>query len=422
MNTSTVKTPFPRLITGISLGFFGYYIAMITPLALLLTIKLAMLDPANVTKNFSIVSLVGAPIGIIGLYVAGVISDRTKSSFGRRRPWILMGAIGGAAALYAIGMAQSVIAICILWGAAKFLSSFMMSALTALIPDQVPEDKRGTASGIMGIFAPISIMAGVNLMFLFNSWSVENKFLLLGGIAIVMALVTCMLIKEEKVEYRQITDQIENQTWKQKLSRIYPSPKAYPEFSYGVLTRFLMAVAYSTSAYASVYYLEHFQIAQEELAGIVSVSTLVTTPFLIVSSIVGGIVSDKIGRQKPFIIAASLVVALGIVGYAFAPTIAVSYASGAVLSFGFGMFLAVDIALMTRILPHKEDAAKDMGIVNMAHELGNPTANAMASPLVGVGGYPLFFGLLAALSILASITVTPIKEPQKIKPEHRIAQ
>lgn len=54
MNSNAIKTPFPRLITGISLGSFGYNLALITPIAFLLTVKLAMLDPANVTKNFSI--------------------------------------------------------------------------------------------------------------------------------------------------------------------------------------------------------------------------------------------------------------------------------------------------------------------------------------------------------------------------------
>lgn len=99
MNSNSIRTPFPRLIAGISIGSFGYNIAMVIPLAFLLTLKLAMLEPANVTLNFSIIGLVTGITGIFSQYLAGVISDRTTLAFGRRRPWILIGAIGAAASL-----------------------------------------------------------------------------------------------------------------------------------------------------------------------------------------------------------------------------------------------------------------------------------------------------------------------------------
>lgn len=411
MNTATIKTPFPRLIAGICIGMFGYTIAVIVPMALLLTIKLAMLDPTNVTSNFSMILLIGAPLGIIGLYAGGYISDRTSWKFGRRRPWILVGAVGGAIALYGIGVAESMTTICILWGVTKLITGFMMSSLYALIPDQIPEGKRGTASGLMGVVSPIAILIGINLMLLFNSWSIENKFALLGVICVFMAIISCVLIKENKVQYQQ-SDAL---TLSQKLSRIYPNPKKYPFFTYGVVTRFFMAVAYTTASYTSVYYLERFHIPQEELTSIVSTSMNITVPLLVISSIIGGVFSDKIGRQKPFIYLSGLIAAIGIVGYGFSPSIPVSYVSGAILSFAFGMFLAVDIALMARILPHQGDAAKDMGIVNIANDLGPPFANAVASPLVAAGGYPLFFGVLAIFAILTGVAVRPIPEVESKK-------
>ena len=85
MNSNLIKTPFPRLIAGISIGSFGYNLALITPLAFLLTVKLAMLDPAHVTQNFSIIGLMTGVIGILSQYMAGVISDRTTWKLGRRR-------------------------------------------------------------------------------------------------------------------------------------------------------------------------------------------------------------------------------------------------------------------------------------------------------------------------------------------------
>lgn len=413
MNSTVIKTPFPRLIAGISIGSFGYNMSMVIPLAFLLAVKLAMLDPANVTMNFSIIGLATGITGIFGQYLAGLISDRTTLAFGRRRPWILFGAIGAAAALYGVGTAKSFTLVLVFWVLAKFLLSFMSTATTALIPDQVPENKRGTASGIYGLIGPIAILIGLNIMFILNSWSVENKFLLLGIISIVSAMLTCVLVKEGKVEYKKDRGQNSALTFSEKMSRIYPSPKKYPYFTFGVLTRLFMGIAYTATAFTSVYYLEHFHVTQEALAGIVSTSSNITIPVLAVASVIGGVLSDKFGRQKPFVFVAALVTSLGIVGMGFATSIAISYVFGAIISLGFGMFLAVDMALMTRILPHPEDAAKDMGIVNIAHDVGQSLANSTAGPVVAVGGYPLFFGVLAVFGILAGVMVKPIPEMER---------
>ncbi|PKG23847.1 MFS transporter [Niallia nealsonii] len=413
MNSNVIKTPFPRLIAGISIGSFGYNIAMVIPLAFLLTVKLAMLNPENVTINFSIIGLATGITGVFSQYLAGMISDRTTLAFGRRRPWILIGAIGAAAALYGVGTAKSFTILLVFWLLAKILLSFMLTATTAIIPDQVPENKRGTASGIFGLIGPVAILVGLNLMFMLNSWSVENKFLLLGIISIISAIITCVLVKEGKVEYQKERGQNNTLTFSEKMSRIYPSPKKYPSFTYGVLTRLFMGVAYTATSFTSVYYLEHFHVSQEALAGIVSTNSNITIPVLAVASIIGGALSDKFGRQKPFVFLAAVITAIGIIGLGFAPSISISYVCGAVISLGFGMFLAVDMALMTRILPHPEDAAKDMGIVNIAHDIGGSLANSTAGPIVAAGGYPVFFGVLAAFGILAGVMVKPIPEMER---------
>jgi MFS family permease len=421
MKSNVIKTPFGRLVAGICIGTFGQIFALVVPIALLLTIKLAMLDPANVTKNFSIVALMSAPASIIGQYLAGYISDRTAWNFGRRRPWILIGAICGSLLLYGVGAAKSFTMVCLFWALASFMLNFMSCAISALIPDQVPENKRGTASGIIGLVGPLGIMIGINILLLLNSWTIEQKFLLLGIICVVCAIIACVLIKENKVEYKKGANS-DSLSMGEKLSRIYPSPRKHPAFTYGVLTRFFMAIAYASASYTSVYFIEHFHVNPQDLTGIVSMSMNITIPLLAISSIVGGFLSDKFGRQKPFVFLSALVTAVGILGYSFAPSISFSYICGAIVSIGFGMFLAVDIALMARILPHPEDAAKDMGIVNIANSIGSPIANAMASPIVSAGGYPLFFGVLSIFAVLAGVVVKPIPEVEtKAEPNLTIA-
>jgi len=152
---ATNKTPFGRLLTGMIVGQFGYTMATVIPLAILLTFKFLAIDPENVTTDFSIASGIGALVGVVFNYLGGAISDRTTFFLGRRRTWILVGTFVGAVALMGIATTSSVTMVIVFWCVALIFYSTAFAAYSALLPDQVEEHCRGTVSGLVGLFNPL---------------------------------------------------------------------------------------------------------------------------------------------------------------------------------------------------------------------------------------------------------------------------
>jgi hypothetical protein len=73
------------------------------------------------------------------------------------------------------------------------------------------------------------------------------------------------------------------------------------------------------------------------------------------------------------------------------------------------VYLSVDAALVTQVLPSAAGRAKDLGIINIA--IVGPTAigAAIAGPLVTLGGYPTLYAATAVAGALGSVLIWRIK-------------
>src|SRR3954468_13688542 len=92
--------PNPRQGFLFFLGFaaIGAGMASLVPAVLTLSLKAAQIDAANATTVLSVVVGVGSVFSLIAFPALGRLSDRTTGRFGRRRPFLLLGAL-----LFALG-------------------------------------------------------------------------------------------------------------------------------------------------------------------------------------------------------------------------------------------------------------------------------------------------------------------------------
>jgi MFS family permease len=105
---------------------------------------------------------------------------------------------------------------------------------------------------------------------------------------------------------------------------------------------------------------------------------LIYTVAVVLTAVTGGIISDRSGRRKLLVTVAGLVMAVPGVMLAFWPTWPVTIASAVILGLGFGVYLSVDQALVTQVLPSATGRAKDLGIINIANS--GPQVLAPRSP------------------------------------------
>ena len=114
------------------------------------------------------------------------------------------------------------------------------------------------------------------------------------------------------------------------------------------------------------------------------------------TAVVGGLVSDRSGRRKPLVIVSSVVMAAGALLLAAWPTWTAAMVAAGLLGTGYGVYMAVDTALITQVLPAAVDRGKDLGVINIANAAPQVLAPALAAPIVAtLGGYPVLYGLTA---------------------------
>ncbi|MFL1673341.1 MFS transporter [Paenibacillus dendritiformis] len=403
-----VRTPLGRLTFGIIFGYGCMMLGLMTPAMLLLTFKMIEVDPNGYTASYGLVAGVGAFFALIGNPLGGAISDRTNISFGRRRTWIFLGPLVGCAALLWVGMATEIWQILIGWAIAQLFFNFGMAAYTALIPDQVMEERQGTISGIVGLVLPAAVCIGMVLMMLMNSASSDMKWLVIAIIGITGPIVSLFVIRDGKVEIVKAEQQ--KLSLGEKISKIYPSPRKFPEFTWAIVSKFLLMMGYCSTLYLTVMLVNRMGFTESQATNSVGTLNIICLIASAVTSIFGGVLSDKFKKQKPFLYGSALIMVFGILLYAFVPQYTAYIVASAIIGLGFGCFSAVDMALVARILPRKEDAAKDFGLMNVANALPQSIVPAIAPLLLGIGGWTFFYIVLALCVVLGMAAVKPLPE------------
>jgi MFS family permease len=92
------------------------------------------------------------------------------------------------------------------------------------------------------------------------------------------------------------------------------------------------------------------------------------------------------------------------------PSWPAAMAAAAIMGLGYGVYLSVDAALVTQVLPEAAGRAKDLGIINIANSGPQVLAPAIAAPLVSeLGGYPSLYLSVAVITVLGSVFVQRIR-------------
>jgi MFS family permease len=160
-----------------------------------------------------------------------------------------------------------------------------------------------------------------------------------------------------------------------------------------------------------LYYLQDaIDLTDKEAEDRVFVLTALYGVITIVTAVVGGIWSDRIGRRKPFVIWSGLIAAAALLLLGFASTWPMAVGGAVILAIGFGTYTAVDFAMITQVLPAALDRAKDLGVINIANALPQVLAPGVAAVVLSLDlGYSGLYLVAASVSVLGSILVTRIR-------------
>ena len=396
-----------RWIAAFAVAWLGIWMAQLAPIQKLLPDQVQeQLNTTFWVDNvvvFGVISGISGLCAIIAFPLAGALSDRTTSRFGRRRPWIAFGALLFAVSLILLGMQHNIVGIGVFWSLALTGFCVLTAALTATISDQVPVDQRGYVSGWLSAPQAVGIILGVALV----------TYVFVGTLIGYTAMAVLLLVMV--IPFLFVRDAVLPKELRERMSArgviegMWISPRAHPDFGWTLLSRVLVNFGNAFGTTLLLYFLEfglHDKDADDDLLVLI----LVYMIFVIIASLVLGRLSDRLGRRKVFVFVSSALQGVAALLLAFIPTLSAATVAAALLGLGYGCFLSVDQALATQVLPDPESRGKDLGIMNIATAVPQALAPLFGALIVAaLDGFAGLFILSALFAFAGALAVARVK-------------
>ena len=393
-----------------ALGYVGAYIALITPVATTLALKVGELDPEGKETSLGLISAIGALVAIISNALSGALSDRTRSGLGRRRPWIIAGSAGGVVALAIVGFAPNLVIATLGWILAQLTLNMVLAALQALLPDQVPLEQRARVSSVLGISQQVSPLLGIGIAYGVQAagGGIGLMFLIPGIIGALMLALLVARIRDVPHE------QAGRFTFGQFVRGFRIDKGKGADFGWAWFGRFFVILGFAVYTTYQVYFIgDRLKVTGPDVVLTQLYALLIFSAVLTVSAIVSGRISDRTGRRKIFVFLAAAIVGVGLALLALTSSLPMFFVAASVMGVGIGAFFAVDLALITDVLPDKEHkAAKDLGIFNIANSLPQSVAPAIAPLFLAIGGggnYTALFIAGGVFAVIGALLIAPIR-------------
>lgn len=403
----------PRYIWFLLIALFGTYVAFVTPIAISLAIRVKQLAPAH-EEYLGYVIGVAAAVSLVSGPVTGVLSDRTRSRLGRRRPWLLGGAVAGSAGLLVIAVAPNVPVVGVGWVLAALGWNTVIGNMTNSQADRLPEAQRGKVGGLVGFVTMAAPVFGSMLGGALATSSVL-LFMVPAVIGVLLVLLFCALVPEEDSRSRTFDQAL---SLRLVASKFVYNPRRYPDFSWNWLGRFLFYFGLTlSSTFTAFVFAQRLHLDVAKIGTVVALAGLLGVVAVMLGAIGSGFVSDKLRRRKPFVLGAGLTFAAGALVVAFSADFTILLAGVIVTNFGLGVFSAVDQALMLDVMPEKDtDAGRFVAITGLANSLAQSLAPVVAPAFLAIGAvagadknYTLLYIAAACFTVLGGLAVLRVK-------------
>lgn len=373
---------------------------------ILLPAKTAALAGDTKASVIALLSTSAMIVAAIANIVFGALSDLTRSRFGRRTPWICAGSVLASASMLLVSWAPNVPMLIAAWCIFQCFLNAIVAPLIAVITDRTAPKFRGTISAMYALGYSIGIYGGqmIGARFLGN---VQTGFFVLATLTLIGGPLASVIMREGSSL---------NMPKKAFSASMILEHFVFPvhdclDYYLALFGKFFIVAAKFAISGFQLYILTDYMMQDAKGAahyvGIISMCMMTTA---IIMTLIGGPLSDRMGSRKIPVIACSLLVAIGSIIPFFSnnPRMMIVYAL--VAGTGMGAYNAVDQALNVEVLPNKDTAAKDLGILNLANTGGQVLGPVLAAVLINMFGYHALFPLAAVCSLIGAVLIVFIRK------------
>lgn len=397
-------------ITLLALGVFGIYLAFVTPIAISLAIRVEALAPDN-DEYLGILLGLGSLAALLLSPLGGQLSDRTRSRFGRRRPWVVAGTLVGLVGLTIMAASPAIVGLAIGWIIAQVGLNQAVNTLGTIQADKLPENQRGRVGAITGFATMVAPVVGAVV----GGTVADQPFLLFlvpGAVALLFVLIFVSFYKD--ADSRGLTFDAPLSA-KVLVSKYVFNPKQYPDFAWNWLGRFLFFFGLTlNTSYTAFFFSERLTIPVSEIGGVVATVGGVGILGTIAGVFAGGFLSDRLRRRKPFVLGAGVLFGVGAIVMVVAPGFSLLLVGALLCNISIGVFSAVDQALFLDLLPERDaEAGRFFNIIQLANVLAQTVAPLVAAAALAVltvtDRYAVIYAAAAVFTVVGGLVILKIK-------------
>ncbi|NQX12144.1 MFS transporter [Microbacteriaceae bacterium VKM Ac-2855] len=383
---------------------FGASMAVVAPIAFSLSVKLDILVPGRVDV-LGLVTGVGAIASVIATPLVGVLSDRTRTRLGRRRPWAIGGGIAGLIGLYALAVAPSVPILLVGWIVTLVGWQTASGMVIAFMGDRLPEEQRGRVSAYIGFANMVAPIFGIGLVSSVASQLVL-LFLIPGIIAVAGVIVFVIFAREVPDLAPPKTTSIG-----QIVSNMVFNPRKAPSYAWNWLGRALLFFGLSfTTTYGTYFIASRLDLPVSGVGGIVAILGVGGIVTGAIGALGVGFLSDRLKRRKIFVVLAGVIMLAGTVLSAVSYELPGLIGGALLATMAIGAFSTVDQAIVLDVLPDREESGRYLGIMQLAQQLPNTVGPLAAAGILVIGAgsspnYTLMYVLSGSLALLGALVI-----------------
>ena len=415
----------------------------------------------------------GLIVAILVQPLAGLLSDRSTLRWGRRRPFILLGTILDLVFLTLVALSGNYWMLFIAVLFLQFSSNIAHGALQGLIPDLVPQEQRGRASGVKAVMEllPVVLLPLLGIGVLVDQGRIWAA-LLVVMIALLVAMLLTMTVHEEPLRERPempirprvarivlltlifvvatsvfgglvgfvgallmgrevlqlmavglagllaMAGAIIVGVWLSARVGIGEEMERHSSFVWWVVNRLLFFAAVSSIQGFAQYFLQDvLEVPNPAQATTVLIAVLGV--FTVIAALGGGFLADRFGRRR-LLMLSGVVAGAGTFLLVFSVNLFMVYLSGFFIGVAAGVFVTTNWALGTDLVP-PEEAGRYLGISNLAGAgagvvgagIGGPLADFFNMSSPGLG-YLVVFAIYGVCFLLSSVTLLKVQEPREV--------
>jgi len=368
----------------------------------------------DVNTYVAILDTVGALFAVVWQPAIGAVSDRSLFRIGRRRPYIAIGVIGDVTFLTLIALATSYWILLVAYVLFQMASNTAQGPYQGMLPDQVPENQRGEASGYYGTLNLLGTIMGFIVVgaILIPAHQVQLAVFSLAAVAAATGALVVFGVPDIRTTRR--TQQPMGRSI--VLSFAFDA-RRYRDFTWLMVSRLLFLMApVGIATYAFNFIRFTFNMSEGDASLVASGLQAAVVVFAAIMAMTAGFLSERWGKKR-LIGAACLIGAVGAALLITAPSIPLILSYGIIVGISLGVFLSVDWAFLTDLIP-KAEAGRYMGVSNIATASAGLIARPILGPIIdafnsgrtSTVGYRVMFGIVTAFYLVAFLTLQPVRE------------